>query len=101
MHAPGALSACTQQASAYSSSRYKILCALPVVLEVAHVPSLEQCLPPAAAAATAAAAAGAELDGRGNLPKMKMLQKMRLLEEQGSTFATTTIKELKVFGERW
>jgi hypothetical protein len=51
------------------------------------------------AAAAAAAAAAAELDGRGNLPKMKMLQKMRLLEEQGSSFATTAIKDLKVFGE--
>jgi hypothetical protein len=40
-----------------------------------------------------------ELDGRGNLPKMKMLQKMRLLEEQGSSFATTALKDLKVFGE--
>uniref|UniRef100_A0A383WD30 CBS domain-containing protein n=1 Tax=Tetradesmus obliquus TaxID=3088 RepID=A0A383WD30_TETOB len=40
----------------------------------------------------------AELEGHGNLPKMKMLQKMRLLEEQGSSFATTAIKDLKVFG---
>jgi hypothetical protein len=51
------------------------------------------------AAAAAAAAAVTELDGRGNLPKMKMLQKMRLLEEQGSSFASTAIKDLKVFGE--
>jgi hypothetical protein len=48
---------------------------------------------------TAAASAAAEIDGRGNLPKMKMLQKMRLLEESGSSFATTAIKDLKVFGE--
>eukprot|EP00882_Tetradesmus_deserticola_P018084 GHRQ01019407.1.p1 GENE.GHRQ01019407.1~~GHRQ01019407.1.p1 ORF type:complete len:178 (+),score=47.59 GHRQ01019407.1:681-1214(+) len=40
----------------------------------------------------------AELDGCGELPKMKMLQKMRLLEEQGSSFATTALKNLKVFG---
>eukprot|EP00882_Tetradesmus_deserticola_P002977 GHRQ01003161.1.p1 GENE.GHRQ01003161.1~~GHRQ01003161.1.p1 ORF type:complete len:423 (+),score=182.98 GHRQ01003161.1:682-1950(+) len=40
----------------------------------------------------------AELDGCGDLPKMKMLQKMRLLEEQGSSFATTALKNLKVFG---
>jgi hypothetical protein len=59
----------------------------------------DKCHAVAAAAAAAAAAAVSELDGRGNLPKMKMLQKMRLLEEQGSSFASTAIKDLKVFGE--
>lgn len=39
-----------------------------------------------------------ELEGAG-IHKMKMLQKMRLLEEKGTTFASTPIKELKVFGE--
>lgn len=38
-----------------------------------------------------------ELEGAG-IHKMKMLQKMRLLEEKGQTFASTPIKELKVFG---
>jgi hypothetical protein len=33
------------------------------------------------------------------LSKMKMLQKMRLLEEQGAAFAQTPIKDLQVFGE--
>ncbi|KAF6250582.1 hypothetical protein COO60DRAFT_796807 [Scenedesmus sp. NREL 46B-D3] len=52
----------------------------------------------AVAAVAAAAPAAAELDGHGDLPKMKMLQKMRLLEEQGSSFAATALKNLKVFG---
>lgn len=43
--------------------------------------------------------AAAEVDGLG-LAKMKMLQKMRLLEERGQSFAITAIKDLKVFGEQ-
>jgi hypothetical protein len=31
---------------------------------------------------------------------MRMLQKMRLLEEKGATFASTPIKDLPVFGEQ-
>lgn len=34
-----------------------------------------------------------------SIAKMKMLQRMRLLEERGQTFANTPIKELQVFGE--
>lgn len=44
------------------------------------------------------ATCAAELEGAG-IYKMKMLQKMRLLEEKGQTFASTPIKDLKVFGE--
>lgn len=40
-----------------------------------------------------------ELEGAG-IHKMKMLQKMRLLEEKGSSFANTPIKDLQVFGEQ-
>jgi hypothetical protein len=47
---------------------------------------------------TATPTAYTELEGAG-IHKMKMLQKMRLLEEKGTTFASTPIKELKVFGE--
>eukprot|EP00879_Flechtneria_rotunda_P008799 GHRR01009215.1.p1 GENE.GHRR01009215.1~~GHRR01009215.1.p1 ORF type:complete len:348 (+),score=71.84 GHRR01009215.1:438-1481(+) len=39
----------------------------------------------------------AELEGTG-VENMKMLQLMRLLEEKGQAFATTAIKDLKVFG---
>ncbi len=33
------------------------------------------------------------------ISSMKMLQKMRLLEEKGSAYASTAVKDLKVFGE--
>eukprot|EP00878_Enallax_costatus_P010411 GHUV01010866.1.p1 GENE.GHUV01010866.1~~GHUV01010866.1.p1 ORF type:complete len:449 (+),score=124.72 GHUV01010866.1:208-1554(+) len=39
----------------------------------------------------------AELEGT-NMAQMKMLQKMRILEDKGQSYATTQIKDLKVFG---
>lgn len=33
------------------------------------------------------------------MAQMKMLQRMRILEEKGQQYATTQVKDLKVFGE--
>jgi hypothetical protein len=41
----------------------------------------------------------ADLEGSGPLNKMKMLQRMRMLEEKGGPFANKPIKDLQVFGE--
>lgn len=39
----------------------------------------------------------AELEG-SDLENMKMLQRLRVLEDKGQSFSTSAIKDLKVFG---
>jgi hypothetical protein len=54
---------------------------------------------PHPAAACVPVSVPVDLEGSGPLNKMKMLQRMRMLEEKGGPFANKPIKDLQVFGE--